>query len=88
LSLVVLIAAGSASAMDQSAMEETNCLMACDANQANCHALGAAPVRQNHSRAEYSSPQRVRQSTKMSAAYEAALAHSKEASASLAGERK
>ena len=27
-----------ASAMDQSAMEETNCLMACDANQENCAA--------------------------------------------------
>jgi len=33
-----------ASAMDQSAMEETNCLMACDANQENC---GAGQVSQN-----------------------------------------
>ena len=32
--------AGSAAAMDQSAMEETNCLMACDANQENCGATG------------------------------------------------
>ncbi|MCP4619128.1 MAG: hypothetical protein GY844_22165 [Bradyrhizobium sp.] len=27
-------------AMDQSAVEETNCLMACDANQENCLATG------------------------------------------------
>jgi hypothetical protein len=35
---------GQAAAMDQSAMEETNCLMACDANQENC---GAGQVSQN-----------------------------------------
>jgi hypothetical protein len=40
-----------ASAMDQSAMEETNCLMACDANQENCGA-GQASNR-NHSLAAY-----------------------------------
>ena len=40
-----------ASAMDQSAMEETNCLMACDANQENC-AAGQASNR-NHSLATY-----------------------------------
>jgi hypothetical protein len=40
-----------ASAMDQSAMEETNCLMACDANQENC-AAGQASNR-NHSLAAY-----------------------------------
>jgi hypothetical protein len=34
--------------MDQSAMEETNCLMACDANQENCGA-GQAPLRTNRS---------------------------------------
>jgi hypothetical protein len=77
LSLFLLAATGSASAMDQSAMEETNCLMACDANQQNCHA--PASVRQNHSRAETSSPRGARPTTKMSAAYQAALAHSKEA---------
>ena len=76
---LLLASAGSASAMDPSATEETNCLMACDANQQNCHAPGSVSLRQNQSRAEYSSPQRVRQTTKMSAAYEAALAHSKEA---------
>jgi hypothetical protein len=35
-----------AAAMDPSAMEETNCLMACDANQENC---GAGQVSQNKS---------------------------------------
>jgi hypothetical protein len=53
--LFLLAATGSASAMDQSAMEETNCLMACDANQQNCHAPGSASSRQNQSRAETSS---------------------------------
>jgi hypothetical protein len=40
--LIVFLApsAGPASALDQSATEETNCLMACDANQENCHAGG------------------------------------------------
>jgi len=79
LTFFLLASAGSASAVDQSAMEETNCLMACDANQANCHAPGSASVRQNHPRAEYSSPRGARPTTKMSAAYEATLAHSKEA---------
>jgi hypothetical protein len=37
LAFVLLSAsAGVAAAMDQSAMEETNCLMACDANQEHC----------------------------------------------------
>ena len=79
LTLLLMASAGSVSAMDQSAMEETNCLMACDANQQNCHAPGSASVRQSQSRAEYSSPRGSRPTTKMSAAYEATLAHSKEA---------
>ena len=37
-----------ASAMDPSAMEETNCLMACDANQEHCGA-GQAPLHRNRS---------------------------------------
>ena len=52
--LIILLLAsigGPASAMDQSAMEETNCLMACDANQENCGA-GQASNR-NHSLAAY-----------------------------------
>ena len=36
LAFLLLASAGSASATDQSAMEETNCLMACDANQEHC----------------------------------------------------
>jgi len=44
--VVLLLASigGQAAAMDQSAMEETNCLMACDANQENC---GAGQVSRN-----------------------------------------
>ncbi len=44
--LIVFLAAsaGPASALDQSATEETNCLMACDANQENCHAGGHVPA--------------------------------------------
>ena len=47
--IILLLASvgGPASAMDQSAMEETNCLMACDANQENC--AGQAPIRTNRS---------------------------------------
>jgi hypothetical protein len=40
LTVLLAAAAGPAAAMDQSAMEETNCLMACDANQENCGAAG------------------------------------------------
>jgi len=36
--VLLLASIGQAAAMDQSAMEETNCLMACDANQENCGA--------------------------------------------------
>lgn len=49
LTLVILVSAGPAAAMDQSAQEETNCLMACDANQQNCqanaHAAGTRGAR-------------------------------------------
>ena len=37
---LLLASVGPAAAMDQSATEETNCLMACDANQENCLATG------------------------------------------------
>ena len=79
LTWLLFASASPALAMDPSAMEETNCLMACDANQQNCHAPGSVSVRQNQSRAESSSPRGARPTTKMSAAYQAALAHSKEA---------
>jgi hypothetical protein len=42
-----------ASAMDPSAMEETNCVMACDANQENC---GAGQVSPNKSHSLATSP--------------------------------
>jgi hypothetical protein len=40
LTFVLFALNGPALAMDQSAGEETNCLMACDANQENCLATG------------------------------------------------
>ena len=53
--VVLLLASigGQAAAMDQSAMEETNCLMACDANQENC---GAGQVSQNKSHSLAANP--------------------------------
>jgi len=48
--IILLLASigGPAAAMDPSAMEETNCLMACDANQEHCGA-GQAPLNRNRS---------------------------------------
>jgi hypothetical protein len=46
--VLLLASIGQAAAMDQSAMEETNCLMACDANQENCGA-GQVPQNKGHS---------------------------------------
>ena len=53
VAMILLLATtgGPAAAMDQSAMEETNCLMACDANQENC---GAGKVNRSRSLAAYS----------------------------------
>jgi hypothetical protein len=42
LTFGLLLSAGPAAAMDPSAQEETNCLMACDANQQNCQASAHA----------------------------------------------
>ena len=55
--VVLLLASigGQAAAMDQSAMEETNCLMACDANQEHCMTSGRVPAQKNYSLARYSS---------------------------------
>jgi hypothetical protein len=85
-SLILLLAsiATPASAMDQSAMEETNCLMACDANQENCGA--GQLIRKNHSDAGLSSHREIKSSPPIgargpagvSAAYERTLAHSTE----------
>jgi hypothetical protein len=55
---------GQAAAMDQSAMEETNCLMACDANQENC---GAGQRNNSHSFAAYASLQQTKASPKHAA---------------------
>src|SRR6478609_7863688 len=48
--IILLLASvgGPAAAMDPSAMEETNCLMACDANQEHCGA-GQTPLNRNRS---------------------------------------
>ena len=50
VAIIFLLASisGPAFAMDPSAMEETNCLMACDANQEHCGA-GQAPLNRNRS---------------------------------------
>jgi hypothetical protein len=53
-----------ASAMDPSAMEETNCLMACDANQENC---GAGQVSKSHSLAASPSQRKTNSSPKHAA---------------------
>ena len=55
---------GQAAAMDQSAMEETNCLMACDANQENC---GTGQRNNSHSFAAYASLQKTKASPKYAA---------------------
>jgi hypothetical protein len=49
LTLFLIAFASPAAAMDQSAMEETNCLMACDANQENCGAGGHASAGKHRS---------------------------------------
>jgi len=65
LGLVVLLlsaSAGVASAMDQSAIEETNCLQACDANQEHCATSAAALAPRNYSLAQLSSSARPKSS--------------------------
>ena len=50
LALLLLSASvGAASAMDQSATEETNCLMACDANQEHCASTPRVTAPRNYS---------------------------------------
>jgi hypothetical protein len=84
--IILLLASvgGPASAMDQSAIEETNCLMACDANQENC--AGQAPIRTNRSIAAHLSHREmkaspvpgVRRATGLSTTYEGTLSRSNE----------
>jgi len=85
--IILLLASvgGPAAAMDQSAMEETNCLMACDANQENCGA-GQAPFRTNRSIAVHLSHREMkaspapclRRTAGTSATYEGTLSRSNE----------
>ena len=84
--MILLLASvgGQAAAMDQSAIEETNCLMACDANQENCGA-GQAPFRTNRSAAHLSHREMkaspvpgVRRTTGLSTTYEGTLSRSNE----------
>ena len=51
--IVLLLALpGSASAIDQSGMEDTNCLMACDANGEHCRGNAPLSVRRVDPRAD------------------------------------
>jgi hypothetical protein len=68
LTLVILVSAGPAVAMDQSAQEETNCLMACDANQQNCQA-GAHASATNAARAGLAPETKVSRSARPAANY-------------------
>ena len=52
LTFVLFALNGPALAMDQSATEETNCLMACDTNQQNCLATGHRAAGKYRSSAE------------------------------------
>ena len=45
---LLFASASPASAMDPSAMEETNCLMACDANQEHCAGSPQVSARRNY----------------------------------------
>ena len=85
LFLLLASLGGSAFAMDPSAVEETNCLMACDANQEHCGAAQAA-AHKNHSPVEYSSSREAksspsiasRRTAKVSQTYEGTLSSPKE----------
>jgi hypothetical protein len=63
LGLVLLLlyaSSGAASAMDQSATEETNCLMACDANQEHCASTPHVTAPRNYSVAVHVSPLKIK----------------------------
>jgi hypothetical protein len=47
--LLLCASSGAASAMDPSATEETNCLMACDANQEHCASSPHVTTPRNYS---------------------------------------
>jgi len=82
--LLLASAGGPAAAMDPSAMEETNCLMACDANQEHCGA-GQALLKTNHSVAAHLSQPEMKASpitglrrTGLSTTHERKVSHSNE----------
>ena len=61
LALLLLFASsGAVSAMDQSATEETNCLMACDANQKHCASTPHVTAPRNYSVAAQASPLKIK----------------------------
>jgi len=63
LSLAFLLLAsigGPASAMDPSATEETNCLMACDANQEHCASTPHVTASRNYSVATHVSSVKIK----------------------------
>jgi hypothetical protein len=58
--LLLSVSAGAASAMDQSAQEETNCLMACDANQEHCASTPHVTAPKNYSVAAHVPPLKIK----------------------------
>jgi hypothetical protein len=58
--LLLSASAGAVSAMDQSAIEETNCLMACDANQEHCASTPHVAAPRNYSLAAHVSPLKIK----------------------------
>ncbi len=60
LVLLLLSAVGAASAMDQSTMVETNCLMACDANQEHCAFPPPVTMPKNYSVAAHASSVKIK----------------------------
>jgi hypothetical protein len=63
LGLVLLLLSawsGAASAMDPSATEETNCLMACDANQEHCASTPHVATPRNYSAVAPASPLKIK----------------------------
>jgi hypothetical protein len=61
--LLLSVSAGAVSAMDQSAIEETNCLMACDANQEHCASTPHVTAPKNYSVAAHVSPLKIKPPT-------------------------
>lgn len=58
--LLLCASSGAASAMDPSATEETNCLMACDANQEHCASTPHVTAPKNYSVAAHASSVKIK----------------------------